>query len=387
MDLAHNATRKQKPIVANIIFDFFHDKTVGEERNQSPLSKKATISAENRRKDSSTSKKKSRQDVQNALDFLISVPIDEREKLYPNWLVDGRLDFCNLDFSYLNFSHKTLKKIDFSHSYFYKTEFNNADIESVKIFRAAIDDASFHNAKIKKVGCVSIYIEGGIFSETQIANSSFTSGEIRKSTFSSVILKKVNFSGLNFISTDIKNSEIVDVEFCGVKFEQGIFESKNEIRVSSKDSLPHFTSTDLGLTMFDFDGGIKPSDFFELCYYGAEQKSTKMDASRKYYTREGWGNVFVESDERWSGKPLNGWGKLERAAIETEKRDAEEYRMRMAEEAAENMPDPEYQQPPHPIEEADQFLKREIESLKRFNEKQKKPKPKAKKPKPKPKKP
>ena len=374
VDLADSTTDAQKPIVANIIYDFFRDEASIGKYKHSP-----------------THEEISRQDVQNALNFIVSVSIDDRKKLYPNWLFASRLNFRKLDFSNLDFSDKMLKNIDFSNSYICETKFNNTNFQGVTIRNAKIEDSYFHNAKLEQVRFFRVDISRGKFRKTQITDCSFRFGTIVKSRFYRPIIERVVFSEGGIKFTNFDDADVIDVEFDEVNFEQGKFESKNEIKVSSKYSLPHFTSTDLGLTIFDFDDGIEPSDFFELCYYNAEQKSTRMDASRRYSLRKGWGNVFVESNERWSGKPLNGWVKLERAAIETEKRDIEEHRIRMAEENAENMSEQEYQQsPPHPIEEADQLLKREMESLKRFEERERKknanPKPKARTYKPKAKK-
>ena len=321
VDLANNASKEQKSLIVSIIYDFFRDK--------------ASIRRDENRKRIPILVTEKRQDVQNALDFLISVPANERKNLYQNWLYEDQLDFRGLDFSYLGFSDSILEKINFSGSHFFWTKFDNMNIENIISFGAVIEATDFDKVKFKKVSFFGTCIDQSYFFQVQIIDS--------------------------------------------------IFEIKNEINVSSKDSLPYFISTDLGLTIFDFDDKIEPSDFFELCYYGAKQKSLKMDDSRRYYLREDRVKVFVKSDKKWSGDPVDEWVNLERVTREQERNDEEAHWMRQAEEAAENMPEQEYQQPPHPIEEAQQLLERGREREKRLKEKQKKPKPKAKKPKPNPK--
>ena len=374
VNLAHNATDAQKPIVGNIIFDFFRNEASisaeDEKKRASILNKKATISIIREYEPPSALEKENRQDVQNALDFLINVDINERKKMYPNWLDNGLLNFRHLDFKHLDFSDKTLKNIDLSYSYIRDAKFDNASIENGKIDHSVIEGVNFYKVKIGHAFFWGTHINSH-FLESQITDSVIKYGAIVRSRFSDVSFKKVGFYGLEFDSTDIKNSKIMDVKFGGVQFKQGTFESKNEIKVSSKDRLPHFVSTDLKLTIFDFDDKIDPRGFFDLCYYGAKQKSPKMDDSRRYDLLEGRFKVFVKSKERWSENPVDEWVNWERE---------EAYWRMPAEEDEENMLEQEYQEyqesRPHPREEAEQLLERGRERVKRLKEKQKKPKPK-----------
>ena len=385
IDLAHNATEDQKPVVGDIIDESFRSKL--------------KIMRDDNGKRLPLLKSEIGQDVQNALNFLISLPLDERKALLPNRLSNGRLNFRNLDFSYVDFSNKILKNIDFSFSYIQYAKFNDAIIEDVEFHDSRIEDVGFHKAKLKQVRFWDAHIKNSTFLSAQITYSSFKFGTIIKSKFFGTSFKKVVFSNIEFNFTDIKNSEIIDVKFYEVNFEQGEFESKNDIKVSSKIDLPHFISADLGTTIFNFDDEIDPSDFFELCYYGAKQRSPKMDDSRRYYRLANRINVFVESDEEWSEKSVREWIGFERADREYERLVAEEIAFEQHLDTLEEqgMIDHQEQNEQESIswlesigksrdraKEAVKHSDEEIRLLKRFRNK---PKPKAKAKEPKPKKP
>ena len=111
IDLARNATEDQKPVVGDVIDEFFRNKL--------------RIRHDDNGKRIPPLKEEVGQDVQNALGFLINLSLDERRRLFPSRLVGDKLDFSHLDFSHLSFTSQTLENIDFSDSTFDQTIFKH----------------------------------------------------------------------------------------------------------------------------------------------------------------------------------------------------------------------------------------------------------------------
>lgn len=272
VDLANNATSAQKPIVANIIYDFFHEK--------------AKIKYDKNGKRRSIPKTESRQDLQNALDFLISTSIDEIRSIYQNWLYMDRLNLRHLDFSRLSFADKALKHADFSECYISSAIFENANIQNIIMDKCEINDSQFCSAKI-------IY---SYFLDANIENSDFSFAKIEKTNFSNV--------------------GIVNVDFLGANFHSGYFSTKSKIKILKESDLPHFTFTSINLTEFDFDSKFKSKNFFELCYYSVEDwayaKNVPMDSNRGYeFDPKKRALIFVKSEKPWSGQLVQQWMDVE----------------------------------------------------------------------------
>ena len=270
VNLADNVKKAQKSIVTNIIYDFV----------------RGTINVSS--VDNSVPNKKSHQDVQNALDFLINLSLDERRELLPNRLVGDKLDLSYLDFSYLEFSSQTLENIDFSKSYFNETKFR---------YGATIESVNFSGAKIEDVELSGVGIKNSVFVHVRIVNSSVISCGIgdENSVFSHVIIERSYFVGVTITCTQFDS-----VKFMGGKFAQGA------IKVSPTADLPYFIGVDLSETIFDFDGDIDLNDFLTLCYYCDNQQLSEMDASREYISTSGM-KIFVKSKKPWSEEPAEEW--------------------------------------------------------------------------------
>ena len=285
-DLFNSANKAQKSIVTNIIYDFFHNE--------------ARIKYNKNGEHKLIPEEESRQDVQHALDFLVNLPLDARTIMLPNWFVSGRLEFNDIDFSYLNFNCKALERIDFFGSYFYITKFKDKiKIEDIKFNFTEINNVHFHKAEIKN----------SVFNGEKIVNSDFDSVTIEKSNFSRVIFERTSFF----------DNKIVETKFHDSQFIGGSFMSKNKIEVSSSVSLPNFICTSFADAEFDFLDKVDPDKFFTLCCYNIDSwpsdKESPIEPSRGYF----WGNeidIFVipEEDsekEDWSGQPKNEWVDVE----------------------------------------------------------------------------
>ena len=280
IDLIDGASDKQKSIVANIIYDFFHDKLKiqYDDNNNGPLP---------------VPEKASRQDAQNALDFLINLTLEEREKLFQDQIFGGLLDFRNLDFSNLSIVNKAVKNVDFSNSHIVDFMFYGVNFEYV----------DFCNAKIR--------------------NSHFQCRSIVDSKFTSSVIQDSNFFGTTIEGADFSDIEIINTEFNLVRFIGGRFSGKNKIKISSQNGLPKFICTELKYTEFDFSDKFHPDAFFNSCYYAEGQRPSNLDKSREYKLTMGGGNMdgvgfFVESNERWSGKSVREWVAVELATIKLE---------------------------------------------------------------------
>ena len=306
VDLASNANEEQKSLVANIIYDFSINKArIQYDDNNQPLS---------------LNEKESRQDVQNALDFLISLSLDEQEKLLPNRLMEYKLNLRDLDFSYLNFIDKKLENIDLSQTIIKNVNFSHATIEGVNFSRAIIKNS--------------------IFSDTTIANTRFGMEYDRYSltrTFENLPPKAIIFkcdfndayiNDTTFCNVKIESSNFFDIDLFGsggfydVEFWEGGFSYKNIIGISSDSDLPYFIGTDLGDSEFQFANALEPDKFFELCYAPTNEQQDDItnfiDESRIYRAIDFPTKVFVISDKSgepwnkpWSGQPVREWVAVE----------------------------------------------------------------------------
>ena len=308
-DLLHNATDVQKPIVANIIYDFVHDK--------------ATIMRLN---DVKHFEERTGQDVQNAFNFLINLSLYERGECLPNQLLNGQLKLDYLDLTNLSFNIKKLKNIDFSSSHIGRVAFD---------WKVMIGNVDFVSAKI----------EGAVFFSAEIRKSNFAKAEIIDSHFANCTIEESTFTDTMNEETDLDNDVTKQIRCDSVKFVGGNFR-KGIIKVSSTSGVPYFIGVDLSGTRFnfddDFDDSIDINKYFKLCYYKkGQQSSPKMDASREYELVGGM-KVFVlpekDSEKKpWSGQPVEArialeiaeW-KLEQAretgiGIDARKKDVEAF--------------------------------------------------------------
>ena len=268
VDLANSTTEAQKSLVANIIYDFFCDKASA--RHDENNKRLPPVEAR-------------RQDLQNALDFLIGLSLNERKKLLPNQINNDKLKLTHLDFSHLNFSSRILKNINFSASYLCEINFEKkAIIENVNFFLARIEFLMLEAAEIR--------------------NSNFLSVKITNSWFISCAFEKSNFTNATIEQTSFLDVKIADSEFGRVQFIGGRFAGK--VNLSSKDNLPKFICTEFWHTEFDSPDEINSDDIFELCYYHKDVQITfNLNKNRGYISTLGM-NVFVESDKPWSGQPV-----------------------------------------------------------------------------------
>ncbi len=300
-DLFNNANEEQKPIIANIIYDFFHEKTrIRRGKNGKPLSSKLA--------------KESRQDVQAALDYLTGLPLDERDKLLQSRLinsgrfggrfdddgqiVNGILDFSNLDFGYLEFKSKIIERISFNKSYFNNTAFGMRYTDASK---HTIASGRIPNSTIRSCFFAFAQIKNTVFYEMVIEHSFFYENDI---DFESVTFHRVVFLEKTFL---LKN----DNKIPSVPLDTLIpFTPVRRI-------LPLFMFMDIGEKNFNFVDDFEPKVFFRSCYYPKNQRlSSKMDASREYEERGHGDKFFVIPEEdsekkSWSGQPVDKWVAVE----------------------------------------------------------------------------
>ena len=287
--LADNADNEQRLIIAKIIHNFFRDK--------------AKIKIDKKKKPRPRSLEQTSSTLQDALDFLINSPQSTQQKLRDMQKSEIALD--SLDFSHLTLNCEILNRANFLGSYFVETKFRIRRIIDADFRNSYFKDVSFDVGEIMHTSFDSAEFDNCIFFSKRIMDACFDSAVVNSTNFEDMKMTRARFSGKNLSNVEFKNvgleggefrnvslyaSKFQGVSLHSVKFHQveffrGHFECKNKIKISSKDDLPRFTSTDLGLTKFDFDDEIEPNDFFELCYDGAKQKSTRMDASRRYYLR------------------------------------------------------------------------------------------------------
>ena len=242
VDLANNASDAQKPIAANIIYDFFCDKT--------------SIRIDDREEYIDTIQNENHQDVQNALDFLAGLSLDEQGKLFPNRLVDGRLNFCNLTFAHLNFTDSVLKNIDFSGSYFYMSAFRNDEIINVSFCDAKFRTSFFgmdheHYFALKGSGYYSLPLNNIIY------DCDFTFARIENTVFCNMSIESTEFSDIECDAST----------FLNVEFLRGRFYCRHDISILSEDDLPCFVGTKFVGANFTFGNGYEAGDFIKSCYY------------------------------------------------------------------------------------------------------------------------
>ena len=293
-DLAVNADNRQKPIVLKIIDNFFRDN--------------AKINIEDGNEPRPRTKEKTTQDLQDALDILISLSINDREKLLPKRFVSDRFNFRKLDFSHLDFTNKTLESVDFSETVMEGTRFVNAIIK----------DANFIPTK---------KIRGVDLSHAKIINSHLGSGDIVSPSFVSTTIENSTFFSTSIEDADFSDVEIINTKFMSVEFIGGRFSSKKKMKVLLRDTyddafddLPCFFCTEFRNTEFDFDDEINPYYFFESCYCREDEHLPFLDEDKKYEYTWKRGNVFVGGGT-WSGESVS-----KRVAVEITRRKLENAR-------------------------------------------------------------
>ena len=317
VDLANSANEAQKPIVAGIIYDFFRNRLV------------------RRPDDDYISNYK---DAENALDFLINLPLNEREKLLPNRLAGNKLDFGFLNCSYFDFIGKALENINFKNTKMKGANFSYATIKNVDFSHATIEGkANFSYATIKNVDFSHATIEGKTsFSYAKIENSIFGMAHLRydlqmmfdhispKDTihdcdFSDAQMKDTTFCNMSIESTNFSSIGLLGGGFHGVEFWRGDFSFKEPyppMGISSDSDLPHFIGTDLGDSEFQFANVLDSNKFFKFCYAPIDQErggiTTFINESRAYknnvdLTRK----FFIESDKDCSEQPVEEWVAVE----------------------------------------------------------------------------
>ena len=280
-DLADNADGGQREIVLDIIYNFFHDN--------------AKIKIEDGNKPRPRTQEKTTQDLQDALDILISLPINDREKLLSKRLVDGRLDFRKLDF----------RKLDFSH-----LDFSGKTLENLDFSEAVMDRTSFAGAIIKNVNFLWPKKNRDVdLSHAKIINSQFSSGDMVRSYFGSTTIENSTFFSMRIEDANFSNVEIINTKFESVEFIGGQFSSKKKMKVSSHDpfdpfdDLPRFFCTEFRNTKFDFADKTNLSYFFKSCYCPEDEDLPFLNEGKKYRYTIDRGNVFVDGSS-WSGESV-----------------------------------------------------------------------------------
>ena len=295
VDLANNANEAQKPIVASIIYDFFRNRLAMRSDND-------FIS--------------NHQDTQNALDFLINLPLNEREKLLPNRLVGDKLDFSYLDFSFFNFIGETLENINFTKAKMNNTNFSYATIKNVDFSHARIEgEANFSYTKIENsifgMECEGYAVQkvvGSIPPKDTIHNCDFSYAEMKNTTFCNMNIESTNFSYISLLGGGFRDVEFWRGDFCFKNPEQ-------PMGISSDSDLPHFIGTDLGDSEFQFANVLDSNKFFEFCYAPMDEErggiTTFIDESRAYNTIDLRIKIFIKSNEDWSEQPVTDWVAVE----------------------------------------------------------------------------
>ena len=308
-DLVDNADDRQRAIVLDIIYNFFRDN--------------AKVNMEDGAEPRFRTRKKTTQDLQDALDILINLSLNDCEKLLPKRLVAARLNFGNLDFSYLDFSGKTLESVNFSKAIMDEANFSYATIKNVVFWSTTIKNVDFGYAKIENS-------EFGTNDEIYMPLVGFPKSIISDCDFSNTGFSKTSFCNMHIENADFINVYIKDIKFFGVKFLKGIFLGGDRIDISSDYDLPHFVCTEINDVDFNFVNNVDASRFFYLCYHLDSKKvgirsggkDISIDDSRKYKTSP-WSGVFIKSDKKdWSRQPVQEWiavecaqWKLEQAEI------------------------------------------------------------------------
>ena len=239
INLANTATEEQKPIVGNAIDEFFRKKLrIKLDHNGKCVTKKVG------------------QDVQNILDFIIATSLDEREKLFPNRLVNGILDFRKLDFNHLHFTSRTLQNIDFSNSHFCEVKFKNNEIINVCFYGATIKFSEFGMDH-------GDYLAHMIFDPSSLPPKVI----ICDCEFSNTFMEHTIFCNMSIEHTEFSDITIREVTFDEVEFFGGRFYCRHHITLSENSKLPYFVGTCFASAKFTFSNGLKADDFFKSCYY------------------------------------------------------------------------------------------------------------------------
>ena len=360
-DLAENADEKQKPIIAKIIYDFFRDN--------------ARVKYDSHGNQYSRSEEDGIQDLQDALEILVNLPLSVRVALRANR--ESQLDFRSLDFSYLTIKCENLEYADCSNSCFYRTdffvseigcvEFENANFKDVSFFKVKFTAVSFKDVNFTAVSFTDVNFTDVNFMEVRFTDvdfsnvrlsivrfndtsfmnrgftnadltnvdftdSDFTSVNFMDSTLTNVDLDTVKFENgkfkcINFINSEIDGVWFTDVhvddiafknvKFREVKFVRGHFYSDNTIRISSNLFFPYFVGANVYLPNLKFDAGIQPKEFFDLCYYSVDKWSSgaynPICKNRGYKRVDPSVDVFVKSSKDWSECPVRMWLKVEDA--------------------------------------------------------------------------
>ena len=377
-DLADNVNDRQRAIVLNIIYNFFRDN--------------AKINIEDGNKPRFRTREDTTQDLQDALDILISLSLNDREKLLPKRFGAGRLNFCKLDFSHLVFANKKLESVDFSKAIMDETSFVGSIIKNVNFLQAKIRGVDFSYATIKNS-------EFGMESASYDYFKLFSYALPEKSIMYACDFFDAIFNGTKFCNIIIEATKFSNIKISGntnfkdVEFWQGIFYCQGITSVESDSNLPFFIGTDLGDSDFQFANVLDSNKFFEFCYTSMGEHggiTPFIDESRVYRYANTFNfttKVFVESDKfgepwnkPWSGQPVREWVALECAnkklkqaedglGFESDPNDVDEAKVKVYE--AEGS-----------LDFAQSYL-----GLPEIHSSTPQPKPKAKKPKPKAKKP
>ena len=268
-DLTDNANDRQKPIVAKIIYDFFCDN--------------ARVKYDSNKNHCARHEADSIQDLQDALDMLINLPLDLRIILR-----EGRgddLDFRSLDFSYLTLKCEKLEQVDFSNSCFFKTDFFISNLENATFQGANFMDVVFNRINFKYIHFWDAH-------------------------FTDVKFRYVRFANVLFWETYFK-----DVKFNMAYFVGGEFQSECAIRVFSYSDLPRFICSKIEAIKFEFSDDIDRRRFFEACYYYEDDwlpdDNNPIDVSRGCEEGADGFEVFVKSEKPWSGQPAEEWVAME----------------------------------------------------------------------------
>ena len=188
-DLVDNANDRQKSIIAKIIYDFFRDKTKIEYDETGYYNDRV--------------KGKTTQDLQDAIDILINLPLNIRQKLRANG--ESQLDFQHLNFNHLSLRCKKLEQVDFSHSRFSGTNFFIDEIKNAKF-----DSAEFMLFKFTDIK----------FTNVEFINTEFVHGSF----------VNARFKGVKFTHTKLIEANLNNVSFEDTYFIQGNFRAITQLR-------------------------------------------------------------------------------------------------------------------------------------------------------------
>ena len=384
-DLVENANDRQKPIVAKIVYEFFCDN--------------ARVEYDSYGNQYARYEENSIQDLQDALELLVNLPLDVRAKLRVNR--KGQLDFRFLDFSYLILKCEKLEQVDFSNSCFFKAKFFISNLEKITFKDANFWDMTFdgvwfmnvdfmdvnftyilfNNVQFVEVNFRDVFFRqtpfrnvdlfDSFFRRAHFTNADFMSGEFDnvdfiKSKFMGVEFNSVDINGVEFTDVNIDDVTVTDVRFREVDFLRGRFYGNGEIMTSSYLSFPYFVGTDFGVKKFTLDANVDLGLHFQLCYCDESKWSSgaynPIDKNRRYKKGEHGHDAFVKSNKNLSEQPVQEWVAVEYA------------QWKLARATKKDIANLERE-----LEKAKKSL-REIQEELNLPKKTPKPKPKAKKP-------